>query len=359
MALGARCRRRARGSETLGAVDTTAAQADSRPTRAAPKAGLPCVYYDGACPLCSREIAAYQRARGGDQLAWVDAADCAPTNLGPQLDREQALARLHVRLPDGRLLSGARAFVAVWQRMPAFRGLARLARVPGATLAMEGLYRLFLAVRPWWRPPVHQPLAWPGPSRRELRTDHAGEAGAVMIYRGVLAITRDPALRAFAHQHLETERKHLALLEAVVPAADRSRLLPLWRLAGWFTGALPALFGAQPVYATIEAVETFVDAHYSAQLRLIDGLRADAADPADNAVGDTAQASEAPPDLAALRRLLEGCRLDEVAHRDEARALLATAVQGRATAPPSRRLRAWVGLVSAGSAFAVRLSRHV
>ena len=42
----------------------------------------------------------------------------------------------------------------------------------------------------------------------ELRTDHAGETGAVWIYRGVLAVSRDPALRAFAQRHLATERRH-------------------------------------------------------------------------------------------------------------------------------------------------------
>jgi hypothetical protein len=84
---------------------------------------------------------------------------------------------------------------------------------------------------------------WPAALKRELRTDHAGEAGAVMIYRGVLAVARDDTLRAFAQHHLETESRHLALIEEVVPPSGRSRLLPLWRVAGWLTGALPACFG--------------------------------------------------------------------------------------------------------------------
>ena len=93
----------------------------------------------------------------------------------------------------------------------------------------------------------------------ELRSDHAGEFGAVRIYRGILAVTRDPALRAFAERHGETEQSHLDLIETLLPVAQRSRLLPLWRLAAWLTGALPALFGTGAVYATIDAVETFVD----------------------------------------------------------------------------------------------------
>lgn len=321
-------------------------------TNTATAADAPCVYYDGACPLCSREIAAYQRARGGDRLLWVDAAGCSADALGPQLDREQALARLHVRLPDGRVLSGARAFVAIWQRLPAFRGLAWLARLPGATLVMEVLYRLFLAVRPLWRgrSAASQHTPWPLALQRELRTDHAGEAGAVMIYRGVLAVTRDTALRAFAQQHLHTEQQHLALIEAVVPPAQRSRLLPLWRLAGWLTGALPALMGPRAVYATIESVETFVDAHYAAQVALIDALQA-------GATADGVADDEPPRSLPALRQLLKSCRLDELAHRDDARqrrgAENVHGIPGRLAAG------AWAATVAGGSAAAVRVSRYL
>ena len=39
---------------------------------------------------------------------------------------------------------------------------------------------------------------------------------------------------------------------------------------GWLTGALPALFGRQAIFATIEAVETFVDQHYEQQVVRID-----------------------------------------------------------------------------------------
>ena len=79
--------------------------------------------------------------------------------------------------------------------------------------------------------------------RAELRSDHAGEYGAVMIYRGILAISRDAQARQFAERHLVTEARHLKLMEEIVPPANRTRLLPLWHVMGWLTGALPALFG--------------------------------------------------------------------------------------------------------------------
>ena len=164
----------------------------------------------------------------------------------------------------------------------------------------------------------------------DLRTDHAGETGAVCIYRGVLRIARDPALRAFAQRHLVTETAHLELIGGWLPAAGRSRLLPIWRLAGWLTGALPALFGPRAVYHTIETVERFVDQHYEAQIRHLAAL----------------------PALQALRRTLLQCQGDEVAHREEAAA-------ARGTDAPGPGLRAWCRLVDGGSRGAVAVCRHL
>ncbi len=155
-----------------------------------------------------------------------------------------------------------------------------------------------------------------------LRSDHAGETGAVAIYRGILAVSRDPELRAFATEHMVTESRHLDLIEQVLAPELRSRLLPLWRLAGFVTGALPALFGARAVYRTIDAVETFVDAHYARQIEYL---------------------RDHFPD-ARLQQLLQACREDEIRHRDEARARIGEAgIAGRL----------WTALVGAGSSVGV------
>lgn len=116
------------------------------------------------------------------------------------------------------------------------------------------------------RPAAPEASQLPARLVSDLRTDHAGETGAVMIYRGILATTRDVPLRRFAQEHLETESGHLATIEQLLAPRLRSRLLPLWRIAGWLTGALPARVGPRAVYATIEAVETFVDHHYTEQI---------------------------------------------------------------------------------------------
>ena len=165
--------------------------------------------------------------------------------------------------------------------------------------------------------------------QQELRSDHAGEFGAVMIYRGILGISRDTSVREFAESHLRTEQEHLALMEEIVPVAGRTRLLPLWRVMGWLTGALPALFGRQAVFATIEAVETFVDHHYQQQIERL-----------------MPEGEHGP-----LRQVLVDCQADEVSHRDEATSL----------ALPERNviLRLWCAVVGSGSAAAVVAARRV
>ncbi|MFO1149045.1 MAG: DUF393 domain-containing protein [Alsobacter sp.] len=105
------------------------------------------VYFDGSCPLCSAEIGHYSRQRGAECLRFVDAS-VPGADAGPGLGIEQAMARFHVRMPDGRLLSGAPAFVAIWNRLPGWRWPARLARLPGVTRALDAAYRAFLPVRP-------------------------------------------------------------------------------------------------------------------------------------------------------------------------------------------------------------------
>ena len=166
---------------------------------------------------------------------------------------------------------------------------------------------------------------------RELRSDHAGETGAVFIYKGIVAVARwrgDDELIAFAEAHGATEADHLRQVEDWLPAHQRSVLLGPWRLAGWLTGAIPALFGRRAVYGTIAAVETFVDHHYQQQI-------------------DHIKQFGAPAGLLAL---LVRCQADEQHHRDEAADLAGT--QG------SWILRAWCWVVGKGSASAVVLARR-
>ena len=69
------------------------------------------VYFDGSCALCRTEIGYYRRQDQADAFCFVDvsaAGAITPTGVSQQ----RAMERFHVRAGDGRVLSGAAAFVA-------------------------------------------------------------------------------------------------------------------------------------------------------------------------------------------------------------------------------------------------------
>lgn len=108
------------------------------------------VLYDGACPLCRREIGVYRGLdplQSDTPLCFADVSNAAlPLPAGTT--REQLMARFHVQRPDGELLSGAQAFLALWAALPGWRWLAFAGRLPGAVWLMERAYRMFLRWRP-------------------------------------------------------------------------------------------------------------------------------------------------------------------------------------------------------------------
>ena len=106
------------------------------------------VYFDGSCPLCRAEIGYYQRKDQYGAFCFVDISE--PGGIPPEgITQEHAMKRFHVRASDGRVLSGAAAFVEVWTRLPRWRWAARAASLPGAIITLEWGYRLFLPVRPF------------------------------------------------------------------------------------------------------------------------------------------------------------------------------------------------------------------
>ncbi|MEM9011317.1 MAG: DUF393 domain-containing protein [Pseudomonadota bacterium] len=107
------------------------------------------VFFDGGCPICRREIGVYQRMAGLKTVAWTDIS--AEEWSSAELDRDAALRRLHVRRADGELVSGARAFLAIWRRNPRLAPVARLLDRQPFVAVLEGGYRTFLIVRRLWR----------------------------------------------------------------------------------------------------------------------------------------------------------------------------------------------------------------
>lgn len=133
-----------------------------------------------------------------------------------------------------------------------------------------------------------------------LRVDHAGEYGAVAIYRGQQAVfRRQTATQPMAAQLAEMEaeeQKHLdAFDELLIERNVRpTAMTPIWNVAGYGLGVVTALMGEKAAHACTEAVETVIEQHYAEQAE---------------------SCAEEEPELAAT--FLE-FREDELHHRDTA-----------------------------------------
>ena len=107
------------------------------------------IYYDGACQVCSREIALYQKARGYEELRFVDICAQGFDAVREGLDPVEVHRSFHARAADGTLYTGVAAFVAIWESLPGFHWLATVAKVPGVRPVMDLGYVVFSKIRPY------------------------------------------------------------------------------------------------------------------------------------------------------------------------------------------------------------------
>jgi predicted DCC family thiol-disulfide oxidoreductase YuxK len=105
------------------------------------------MFYDGACPLCSREVAHYRRIDTNNNVSWLDIS-AHPESLEQHgIGYTAAMKHLHVLNSKGEMLRGAYAFQALWQALPRYRLLAHLVSFPGFLYMMDKVYNQFAKKR--------------------------------------------------------------------------------------------------------------------------------------------------------------------------------------------------------------------
>lgn len=183
---------------------------------------------------------------------------------------------------------------------------------------------------------THPPM--PGEDARErqlaemIRVDHAGEYGAVQIYRGQRAVFSRIEGKAHAAKLIaemeEGEQQHLKTFDRMI--AERgvrpTVMAPLWRVAGFGLGAVTALMGERAAHACTEAVEDVIEEHYGRQSQALQGVDSE------------------------LKHVVDKFREDEIAHKE-------TAIeQGARHAPAYPVLSA---VIKFGCRAAIRISEKI
>ena len=103
------------------------------------------VYYDGACPRCLREMAVYRWFDRRKQVEWYNVVGNESALAAQGVNPDEALKKLHIRLPDGSIVRDVEAFAILWDQVPALRPLAWLSSpAPLRTLFRNWYGRLTL-----------------------------------------------------------------------------------------------------------------------------------------------------------------------------------------------------------------------
>jgi ubiquinone biosynthesis monooxygenase Coq7 len=130
-----------------------------------------------------------------------------------------------------------------------------------------------------------------------IRVNHAGEYGAVRIYKGQMAVLgeNDPTLNHMASQ----EKEHLRVFTQMVQerSVQPSILQPFWYVGGYLMGALPALLGRKAAHACTIAVENVIEEHYQEQIEALENM----------------------PEEAELKNVISRFREEEIEHKNTAK----------------------------------------
>ena len=100
------------------------------------------VFFDGDCPLCRREIAMLRRLDGSRHIRFTDIADAEFDAGTLGVTREQLMAEINGRLPDGTWLTGVELFRRLYGAV-GFQRLVAVSRLPVVTQLLNAGYRLF------------------------------------------------------------------------------------------------------------------------------------------------------------------------------------------------------------------------
>ena len=108
---------------------------------------------------------------------------------------------------------------------------------------------------------------------RILKVNHAGEYGAIRIYKAQLWVARRlyTDVVAFLEETLAHEVRHCALFREAMPVrnARPCRVMALWGNGGYVLGFVTALMGRQGIWVCTAAVESAVHRHLEDQLHFL------------------------------------------------------------------------------------------
>ncbi len=86
------------------------------------------VYFNNSCKICKAEIDLYKKEKI-QEIDWIDITDNALATRETSKNNKELLRRLHVKEGE-KVLEGAEAFLALWKKIPKYRFLYNMLKLP-------------------------------------------------------------------------------------------------------------------------------------------------------------------------------------------------------------------------------------
>ncbi len=100
------------------------------------------VFFDGACPLCRKEIAMLRWWDRHHRICFTDITEESFDATAMGVSMEDLIAEIHGRAADGTLIRGVEVFRQLYSSV-GFRWLVAVTRVPGIAYAFDCAYSIF------------------------------------------------------------------------------------------------------------------------------------------------------------------------------------------------------------------------
>ena len=86
------------------------------------------VYFNNSCKICKAEIDLYKKEKI-QEIDWIDITDNALATRETSKNNKELLRRLHVKEGE-KVLEGAEAFLVLWKKIPKYRFLYNILKLP-------------------------------------------------------------------------------------------------------------------------------------------------------------------------------------------------------------------------------------
>lgn len=103
----------------------------------------PIVFFDGSCPLCQKEIRHYRKLDADNALIWVDITETPDALEEFGISFQSAMERLHCINSQKEPVTGAYAFVLIWEHLPYYRHMSSIISTLRITGALHWVYAKF------------------------------------------------------------------------------------------------------------------------------------------------------------------------------------------------------------------------